>query len=46
VQYEDQFRDWGVNVPRIESELLNTALGAKGNFGVRGAMRSACTSAP
>lgn len=38
VQYEDQFRDWGVKVPRIESELLNTALGAKGNFGVRGAM--------
>lgn len=36
VQYEDQFRDWGVKVPRIESELLNTALGAKGNFGVRG----------
>ena len=36
VQYEDQFRDWGVKVPRIESELLNTALGAQGNFGVRG----------
>lgn len=36
VQYEDQFRDWGVKVPRIESELLNTAIGAKGNFGVRG----------
>lgn len=36
VQYEDQFRNWGVKVPRIESELLNTALGAKGNFGVRG----------
>src|SRR6476619_2599830 len=38
VRYEDQFRDWGVNVPRIESALLNTALGAKGTFGVRGAM--------
>src|SRR5262245_51089349 len=36
VQYEDQFRDWGVKVPRVESALLNTALGAKGNFGVRG----------
>src|SRR4029434_11191991 len=36
VQYEDQFRDWGVKVPRIESELLSTALGAQGNFGVRG----------
>jgi outer membrane protein insertion porin family len=36
VQYEDQFRNWGVKVPRIESELLNTALGAAGNFGVRG----------
>ena len=38
VQYEDQFRDWGVKVPRIESELLNTALGAKGNFAVRGTL--------
>jgi len=38
VQYEDQFRDWGVKVPRIESELLDSALGAKGNFGVRGSM--------
>src|SRR6187397_733239 len=28
VQYEDQFRNWGVKIPRIESELLNTALGA------------------
>ena len=36
VQYEDQFRNWGVKVPRIESELLNSALGATGNFGVRG----------
>jgi len=36
LQYEDQFRDWGVKVPRIESELLNTALGANGKFGVRG----------
>jgi hypothetical protein len=32
VQYEDKFRNWGVKVPRIESELLNTALGAKGDF--------------
>lgn len=36
VQYEDQFRNWGVKVPRIESRLLNTALGAKGDFAVRG----------
>jgi outer membrane protein assembly factor BamA/autotransporter translocation and assembly factor TamB len=36
VQYEDQARDWGVKVPRIESELLDTALGARGSFGVRG----------
>ncbi|HEX6163491.1 MAG TPA: translocation/assembly module TamB domain-containing protein [Vicinamibacterales bacterium] len=36
VRYEDQVRNWGVHVPRIESELLNTALGAKGNFAVRG----------
>ena len=36
VQYEDQVRDWGVKVSRIQSELLNTALGASGNFGVRG----------
>ena len=38
VQYEDQVRDWGVKVPRIESELLNTALGAKGDFAVRGTL--------
>ena len=36
VQYEDQARDWGVKVPRIESALVNTALGAQGAFGVRG----------
>lgn len=36
VQYEDQFRDWGVKIPRIESRLLNTAVGASGSFGVRG----------
>ena len=38
VQYEDQFRNWGVKVPRIESELLDTALGAKGSFAVRGSL--------
>src|SRR6478735_5545917 len=38
VQYEDRFRNWGVKVPRIESELLNSALGANGNFAVRGTM--------
>ncbi len=36
VQYTDAARNWAVKVPRIESELLNTALGAKGNFAVRG----------
>ena len=36
VRYDDRFRHWGITVPRIESELLNTTLGAKGNFGVRG----------
>ncbi|MEO7158570.1 MAG: translocation/assembly module TamB domain-containing protein [Vicinamibacterales bacterium] len=38
VQYEDQFRNWGVKIPGIESQLLNTALGATGKFGVRGAL--------
>lgn len=38
VRYEDRLRDWGVTVPRIESELLATSLGAKGAFGVRGAL--------
>src|SRR6187401_127195 len=36
VQYEDKFRNWGVKIPRIESKLLNTAAGAKGDFAVRG----------
>ena len=36
VRYEDEFRNWGVKVPRIESRLLSTALGAKGDFAVRG----------
>lgn len=36
VQYEDQFRNWGVKVPRIEAELLNETLGAHGRFAVRG----------
>jgi len=39
VQYEDVPRDWGVKVPGIQSELLNTALGASGNFGVRGGIQ-------
>ncbi len=38
VRYEDQLRNWGVTVPRIESDLLNTATGATGRFGVRGAL--------
>ena len=36
VQYADAARNWGVKIPRIESELVNTALGAKGSFAVRG----------
>jgi outer membrane protein assembly factor BamA len=36
VQYEDVVRDWGVKVARIESKLLNSTLGASGEFGVRG----------
>src|SRR5688500_7324441 len=36
VQYEDKARNWGVKVPRIESELLDTTLGAQGDFAVRG----------
>ena len=36
VQYTDAARNWAVKVPRIESELLNSALGATGNFAVRG----------
>ncbi len=39
MQYEDAFRDWGVTVTRIESALLNTALGASGQFGVRGGIQ-------
>ena len=38
VQYEDKLRNWGLKVPRIQSELLNTPLGAKGDFAVRGTM--------
>ncbi|HWI19158.1 MAG TPA: hypothetical protein VNT81_15495, partial [Vicinamibacterales bacterium] len=36
VNYEDAVRDWGVRVLRIESKLLNSALGASGDFGVQG----------
>lgn len=36
VQYEDQVRDWGVKVARIESALRNSAPGTTGEFGVRG----------
>ena len=38
VQYEDQFRNWGVKIPGIESRLLDGALGATGTFGVRGGL--------
>ncbi|MGE0864151.1 MAG: translocation/assembly module TamB domain-containing protein [Vicinamibacterales bacterium] len=36
VQYTDAARDWGVTVPRIESALVDAALGAEGAFAVRG----------
>ena len=36
VQYTDDARNWSVKVPRIESRLIDSPLGAKGNFGVRG----------
>ncbi len=36
VQYVDTVRDWGVTIPRIESELTHGLLGAEGAFAVRG----------
>lgn len=36
VQYTDVVRNWGVKVPRIESALVDSALGAEGAFAVRG----------
>ena len=36
VQYNDKMRDWGFQVPRIESELLKTVLGTEGSFAIRG----------
>ncbi|HJU43700.1 MAG TPA: translocation/assembly module TamB domain-containing protein, partial [Vicinamibacterales bacterium] len=36
VKYEDAARNWGVNVPGIESQLIHTAAGARGDFAVRG----------
>jgi outer membrane protein insertion porin family len=36
VHYTDAARNWGVKIPGIESELINTPLGARGDFGVRG----------
>ena len=38
VHYTDAARNWGLKVPGIESDLTNTALGAKGDFAVRGEM--------
>ena len=38
VQYEDQARNWGVKVPRIEAKLLNSPIGATGEFAVRGGL--------
>lgn len=36
VQYEDTMRDWSIQLPRIESELLKTVLGSEGSFAIRG----------
>jgi len=36
VNYVDAARDWAVTIPRIESALVNSALGAQGAFAVRG----------
>jgi len=36
VKYTDMVRNWGVTVPRIESTLVDAALGAEGAFAVRG----------
>ena len=36
VHYTDTVRNWGVKVPKIESVLLDSALGAEGAFAVRG----------
>ncbi len=36
VHYTDAARHWAVKIPRIESELVNTTLGAKGDLAVRG----------
>src|SRR5688500_12080950 len=38
VQYTDAARNWGLKVPGIESELINTPAGATGEFAVRGTM--------
>ena len=38
VHYTDAARNWDLKVPGIESDLTNTALGAKGDFAVRGEM--------
>ena len=36
VNYTDAARNWGLKVPGIESQLIDTTLGAKGDFAVRG----------
>ena len=36
VQYTDTVGNWGVKVPKIESTLVDSALGAEGAFAVRG----------
>ncbi len=35
VQYTDTVRNWGVKVPKIESTLVDSSLGAEGAFAVR-----------
>ncbi len=36
VRYTDMVSDWGIAVPRIESALVDSALGAEGAFAIRG----------
>ena len=36
VQYADAARNWGVKIPKIESALVDSMLGAEGAFAVRG----------
>ena len=36
LKYDDEMRDWSIQVPRIESALVKSALGSEGSFAIRG----------